>query len=99
MRSAIFFSSFSWRTIITLFLGFIVFIQLNVTTGYSTQESSDVQQVNESYWSIGKNMSIARNELTAVVLNGKIYAMGGEDIAAGGDQKDSVTVYDIAKDK
>jgi len=44
-------------------------------------------------------MSIARNELTAVVLNGKIYAMGGEDIAAGGDKKDSVTVYAIAEDK
>jgi len=99
MRSAIFFSSFSWPTVTTLCLGFIVFIQLNVSIGYSTQESSDIPQLNESYWKIGKNMSIARNELTGVVLNSEIYAMGGEDIAAGGGQKDSVEVYDIAKDK
>ena len=99
MRNPIFFSSYSWPTITTLCLGFIVFIQLNVTTGYSTQESSDIPQLKESYWTIGKNMSIARNELTAVVLNGKIYAMGGEDKAVGGGQKDSVEVYDIAKDK
>lgn len=42
-------------------------------------------------------MSTARNELTAVVLNERIYAMGGEDFAAGGGQKDTVDVYDIAK--
>ena len=99
MRNLIFLSSFSWPTVTTLCLGFIVFIHLNVTIAYSTQESSDVGQVNESYWDIGKNMSTARNELTAVVLNGKIYAMGGEDIAAGGGQKDSVEVYDIVKDR
>ena len=39
-----------------------------------------------------------RNELSAVVLDDKIYVIGGEDFAAGGGQKDTVEVYDIAKD-
>ena len=34
-----------------------------------------------------------------VVLNGKIYAMGGEDIAVGGKQTNTVEGYDIATDK
>lgn len=52
-----------------------------------------------SYWTKGKNMTINRNEVTGVELNGMIFAIGGEDIAAGGDQKDSVEVYDISKDE
>lgn len=54
---------------------------------------------NESYWSIGPKLSTARNELTAVELNNKIYAMGGEDIAAGGGQKNTVEVYDPIEEK
>ncbi|MDW3631375.1 MAG: hypothetical protein QOK71_08055, partial [Nitrososphaeraceae archaeon] len=43
-------------------------------------------------------MSEDRNELTAVVYDDWIFAMGGEDIATGGGQKDTVEVYDIAND-
>jgi N-acetylneuraminic acid mutarotase len=44
-------------------------------------------------------MSEDRNELTAVLFDDWIFAMGGEDIASGGGQKDTVELYDIAKDK
>src|SRR5215475_14472925 len=77
---------------------FIIFL-FGISTGSSIpNNSTKLSQLNGSYWTIGKNMSTARNELTAVELNGKIYVMGGEDIAAGGGQKDTVEVYDIAKD-
>jgi len=99
MRKAIHLGSFSWPTITTVCMAFFVFILLSGTMAYSTKESPEISQLNESYWTIGKNMSTDRNELTAVILNDRIYAMGGEDIAAGGDQKDTVEVYDIAKDK
>src|SRR6266540_2730094 len=100
MRNLVHSSSFSWLSFTSLCLGFLILILLNIE-GYSTEEFSIIKQVHESYWTIGKNMSTARNELTAVILDGKIYAIGGEDIgaAAGGDRKDSVEVYDIAKDK
>lgn len=85
--------------ITTLCLGFLVFILLDFDMWYSTQASSKIPELSESYWTIGKNMSTVRNELTAVALNGKIYAIGGEDFAAGrGGQIDTVEVYDIAKD-
>lgn len=54
---------------------------------------------NSSYWEIGPNMSNARNELAAVLLDNKIYVIGGEDIAAGGNQKDTLEVYDIVNGK
>ena len=65
----------------------------------SSKESSGISLGNESYWTIGKNMSSDRNELAVVELDGKIYAMGGEDIAAGGGQKDTVEVYDIERNE
>jgi N-acetylneuraminic acid mutarotase len=84
---------FSWLALfIVVLLGFS-------EASSSPDNSTKLSQLDKSYWTIGKNMSTARNELTAVELNGKIYAMGGEDIAAGGSQKDTVEVYDIAKDK
>ena len=81
---------------------FIVFasVLLGVSHVFAQANSSSNQSPPDgSYWTTGKNMSTARNELTAVELNGKIYAMGGEDIAAGGGQKNTVEVYDIAEDK
>jgi N-acetylneuraminic acid mutarotase len=54
---------------------------------------------NSSYWEIGQNMSSARNELAAVLLDNKIYVIGGENIAAGGSQKDTLDVYDTVKGK
>jgi Kelch motif len=98
MRSIFLFSSFPWLTITTISFGFLFFILLNVNIAYSTPESSKTSHLNESYWTVGKNMSTARNELSAVVLNDKIYAIGGEDFPVGGGQKDTVEVYDIAKD-
>jgi N-acetylneuraminic acid mutarotase len=71
---------------------------LKIANSQATLETKDSRE-NMSYWSNAENMSRARNELTAVVLNGKIFAMGGEDIAAGGGQTDTVEVYDIAKNK
>ena len=91
-------STYSWITISTISFGFLFFMLLNVNTLYSTSESPKTPQLDESYWTISKNMSTDRNELTAVVLNDKIYAIGGEDFPAGGGQKDTVDVYDIAKD-
>lgn len=43
-------------------------------------------------------MPEARNELSAVVVNEKIYVIGGEDIASGGSQKDTIEVYDSTTD-
>jgi len=89
-----FFSSFYLRILTTLCLFASSLILSNIVTAHATVGP----QNNGSYWSEGKHMSTDRNELTAVVLNGKIYAMGGEDVALGGGQKDTVEVYDIAKD-
>ena len=72
---------------------------LTANMANSSKEPSGISLGNESYWTIGKNMSSDRNELAAVELDGKIYAMGGEDIAAGGAQKDTVEVYDIEKNE
>jgi N-acetylneuraminic acid mutarotase len=100
MRNDLFFSSFTSRVLIFSCLAVFIILLLAVSVGSSTPNNSlKLSELNQAYWSIGKNMSTARNELTAVELNGKIYAMGGEDIAAGGAQKNTVEVYDIAKDK
>jgi N-acetylneuraminic acid mutarotase len=75
-----------------------LFLVLSATLAYAATGIKD-SHINAPYWSIGENMSGGRNELTAVVLNGKIYAIGGEDKTTGGSQKNSVEVYDIAKEK
>lgn len=54
---------------------------------------------NSSYWETGQKMPSARNELAAALLDNKIYVIGGEDIAAGGSQKDTLEVYDIIDGK
>jgi len=83
----------------SLFFAFVVFL-LNanpigaVTVSLETNDPSGV-----SYWEIGENMPTARNELAAVLLDKKIYVIGGEDIAAGGSQKDTLEVYDIVKEE
>ena len=87
MRSIFLSNSFPWLTITTISFGFLFFILLNVNIAYSTPESSKISHLNESYWTIGKNMSTVRNELSAVVLNDKIYAIGGEDFPVGEGQK------------
>jgi len=73
-----------------------LFLVLSVSLAYAATGIKD-PHINTPYWSIGENMSERRNELTAVVLDGKIYAIGGEDKASGGSLKNSVEVYDIAK--
>ena len=89
--------------IITLCLTLSIFFLLNNYKAYSVNDpskySSEISRGNGSYWTIGKNMLSVRNELATVVLNDKIYAMGGEDIGSGGGQKDTVDVYDIEKNE
>ena len=91
--------SILWLAVVLLCVALSTFILFNVNTGYSSRESSEISHGNGSYWTIGKNMSTIRNELAAVQLNGKIYAMGGEDFAAGGGRKDTVEVYDIKRNE
>lgn len=79
-------------------LSFSILILFNVPLGYASTDTNDPELI-ESYWSTGESMSENRNEVTAVVLDGMIYALGGEDYVTGEGQKDSVEVYDIAKDK
>ena len=79
-------------------LSFSILILFSVTFGYASTVSQD-SDIIESYWSTGKGMSEDRNELTAVLFDDWIFAMGGEDIASGGGQKDTVELYDIAKDE
>jgi len=79
-------------------LSFSILIIFSVTLGYATPIPTN-SDINRSYWSLGKSMSEDRNELTAVVYDDLIFAMGGEDIATGGGQKDTVEVYDISNDK
>lgn len=90
---------FSRKVVITLYFAFFIFALLNSSLMHTTSESLTVNQTNGSYWSIGQNMPTARNELTVVELNNKIYAIGGEDKAAGGNQKDIVEVYDLIEQK
>jgi N-acetylneuraminic acid mutarotase len=76
-----------------------LFLVLSFTLAYAATGINDSDTNTSSYWNIGENMSERRNELTAVVLNGKIYVIGGEDKASGGGVKNTVEVYDIAKGK
>lgn len=74
-------------------------VLFNANFSNSTIENSQIISTDGSYWTMGKNLSSARNELSAVEINEKIYVMGGEDIATGGGQKDTVDVYDTKKDE
>ena len=90
--------SILWKVLPMICLSIYILSVLN--TGMVSGSASALKvHNNESYWSTGQKMSTARNELTAVLLNNKIYAMGGEDKAAGGGQKDTVEVYDPIKEK
>jgi N-acetylneuraminic acid mutarotase len=66
-------------------------------TSVGSQSPSD--SVNRPYWTISKDMPEARNELSAVGVNEKIYVIGGEDIAAGGSQKDTIEIYDSTTER
>lgn len=90
---------FSRKVITSLCFALFVFTLLITTIIHATSESLTANHAKGSYWSIGQNMPTARNELTAVELNNKIYAMGGEDKATGGGQKDIVEVYDLTEQK
>jgi N-acetylneuraminic acid mutarotase len=83
------------------FLSYSILILFSFTLGYATTDTKD-SEIIKSYWSSGDSMPEERNELTAVVLDGMIYAIGGQDYVsdkANGGTKDTVDVYDIAKDK
>ena len=58
--------------------------------------SSELSQI-KSHWSAGKNMSTPREEINGVLLNGKIYVIGGS-----GDRNkitDKVDFYDPITDE
>jgi len=100
MNFNIIYNSFPWKTLTVLCFAIYFLAILSVNMIFtSAAASSNNLNANESYWSIGPKLSTARNELTAVELNNKIYAMGGEDKAAGGGQKKSVEVYDPIQEK
>lgn len=83
----------------TLCVALIAFL-LNAVIVYAlTEPSKTLDKFGESYWDIGKEMPSARNELAAVLLDDKIYVIGGEDIASGGSQKDTIEVYDLTKER
>ena len=84
----------NYISISAIFITFLLALSFSLVYGATGINSSST---NSSYWNIGENMSERRNELTAVVLDGKIYAIGGEDKASGGGQKNTAEVYDIAK--
>jgi N-acetylneuraminic acid mutarotase len=67
------------------------------STSVESQSPSDSDS--KSYWTISKDMPEARNELSAVGVNESIYVIGGEDIAAGGSQKDTIEIYDSTTDQ
>jgi N-acetylneuraminic acid mutarotase len=77
----------------------VLFIVFNNEVYPSTDSTAIDVNSNSSYWEIGQNMSSARNELAAILLDNKIYVIGGEDIAAGGSQKDTLEVYDTINGK
>jgi len=52
-----------------------------------------------SYWSTGKNMPTPRGEFAAVLLDGKIYAIGGVDYRPGFGRMNIVEIYDIASNR
>jgi N-acetylneuraminic acid mutarotase len=86
---------------VSFFLSFSILIIFNVALGYASTDTNDSEIV-KSYWSSGASMPEERNELTAVVLDGMIYAIGGQDYVSdrsNGGTKDTVDVYDIARDK
>ena len=87
MRSTSCFEPLVLIVIIMVILASSVFVLLDVNKIHSTNNSSEISLASESYWTIGKNMSSARNELAAVELNGYIYALGGEDIGSWGQPK------------
>ena len=91
--------SFLRLAVVSLCVTLSVFALFIFNTGYSGKETSQISHGNGSYWTIGENMSTIRNELAVVQLNGKIYAMGGEDFAAGGGRKDTVEVYEINRNE
>jgi len=76
-----------------------LFLALSFALAYAATGINESDTNTTSYWTIGENMSDHRNELTAVVLNDKIYVIGGEDKASGGGQKNTLEIYDIAQGK
>lgn len=44
----------------------------------------DAKAVNNSTWEKGKNMLSNKTEITAAILNDKIYVIGGADYRNGG---------------
>lgn len=86
-------------TIIGLLLVLFVCVAFNNEAYTSPEPAGNNDNSNGSYWDIGEKMPTARNELAAVLLDKKIYVIGGEDIAAGGSQKDTLEVYDTVQEK
>jgi N-acetylneuraminic acid mutarotase len=60
--------------------------------------STDVNGVENSTWTLGKEMLTNRTEITAAVLNDKVYVIAGADYRADG-AVDTVEIYDPNTDE
>ena len=81
---------FSWKSYIQIIICETLLFSVTITTSIdpsfgspSVESKSSSDSDNRPYWTISKDMPEARNELSAVGINEKIYVIGGEDIAAG----------------
>jgi N-acetylneuraminic acid mutarotase len=79
-------------------LSFSILILSNVALVSASTDTKAIDST-ESYWTTGTSMTENRNEVTAVLLDDWIFAMGGEDYVSGEGQIDTVEVYDIARDE
>jgi N-acetylneuraminic acid mutarotase len=76
-------SDYSVIVLISILFVFTIFFTLPENT----------YAVNNSTWKLGKEMPTNRTEITADVINDKIYVIGGADYRNGG-QLDLVEIYD-----
>ena len=70
------------RIIICEILLFSVTVTISTDTSSgstSVESKSSSDSDNKPYWTISNDMPEARNELSAVGINEKIYVIGGED--------------------
>ena len=78
-----------------MFLEIRLIISLLVISTFAVVVSIpvDVKGIENSTWDIGKEMPTNRTEITAEVINDKIYVIGGADYRADG-AVDTVEIYD-----
>ena len=65
---------------------------------FTLMDPADAKAAENSTWEKGKDMLSNRTEITAALLNDKIYVIGGADYRNGGAVS-TVEIYDPAKDE